>query len=152
METETNTMGIDITPEEMTQLKFNRKMKEYEKDEAFVALADFGLRDAIMAKPSVIANDNAEAYEMMVETAKAKMRAETSKQTKVDEPVRETAETKAPIAPRAVNTSEEKMIGKIDINSMDIFDSEKMKSMNVSDEVQTFFNINRPDQANSYGI
>jgi len=149
----TETMGIEMTPEELTQVKFSRKMKEYEKDEAFQALADYGLRDALLAKPSVIANDNVEAYEMMVEQAKVKMNAEMSKQSEsVDEPKQESVETKAPITPKAAETSRPILNGKVNVNSMDIFDVEKMKDMNVTEEVQIFLNINRPEQVKNYGI
>ena len=148
------TMGIEMTPEELTQIKFNRKLKEYEKDEAFMALADYGLRDALIAKPSVIANDNVEAYEMMVEQAKARMNAEMSKQeTKVDEPLKMPVETKAPIVPKAdavpVNNGIE---SDLDFTGMDIYDRDKMKNVKMDNTAAMFIEITRPQQELKYDI
>lgn len=146
------TMDIEMTAEEMTQLKFSRKMKEYEKSETFLALADYGLRDAIMAKPSVIADDNVDAYEMMVETAKGKMRADMSKQKAVDEP-QEIVEAKPPIVPKAVETSVDSGIeSSIDYSSMDIYDKEKMKNVKMDNATAMFIEITRPQQKRKYDI
>jgi len=146
-------MDLELTKEEMSEVNFRRKFKLLEEKEGYKALADYGLRDAILAKPSVISDDNEVAYEMMFNEAREKMRAEMLKQSekKVDEPVKEIVKAKAPLNPSNVDLSETDT-PKVNINSMDIFDNKKMKPLNVTEEVQIFLNINRPEQENNYGI
>jgi len=153
MSEETTTMGIEMTPEEKTSLIFNRKLKEYEKDEAFVALADYGLRDALKANPEVLANDNATAYKMMVDNAKARMVVEQSKQEeKVDEPIVKPVETKAPLEVSAPIINNGGLVAKVDFAGMDIYDKDKMKDVDLDSTTAMFIEVTRPQEKNKYDI
>jgi len=146
-------MEMEMTPEELVQIKFNRKMKEYEKSEEFQALADYGLRDALRANPEVLANDNGVAYKMIWDQAKMKMNAEMSKQEekKVDEPAKIPVETKAPLEVSAPTINKQDGIAK-DVNfaGMDIYDKDMMKDVKLDSTASMFIELTRPTEQNRF--
>ena len=147
-------MKIDITEEEKENLIFSRKMKEYEKDEVFQELADYGLRDALTAKPGVIANNNGDAYALMVEAAKIRRAAETAKPVqRVDEPIK-AVEPNAPLTPKQQPlTTGSGVESNVNILSMDIYNKEKMRDVKLDLTTSTLIEITRPRESdNKYGI
>ncbi len=155
-------MQMDLTPQEAEQMKkfkvkneFDQKLAEYEKSEEFQTLAGYGLKDALMANPEVLVEGNEIAYKMMWEQAKGKMNAEMSKQEQmIDESKKSLVETKAPLDVAApIISSQEKQKVSIDFGSMDIYDEEKMKDVELDLTTRMLIEATRPSQSqNNYGI
>jgi len=147
----TTPMGIEMTEDEKTKLIYSRKIKDYEADEAFIALADYGLRDALNANPEVIVNDNAVAYKMMVDNAKQRMEVETAKKEPVVDESQKLVEPNAPLIPKQQPSTVDDG-SKVDITGMDIYDAEKMKKVDVDPATAMFIAITSATVKNDYGI